>query len=89
MLHHVFDELFHLRVALEGMILKPNMIVAGLKAADRGSPQQVGERTAAVLKACHNLRVPVVARGVPASGLPSSPTPPDFEPVRPIVPATP
>ncbi|MBE7218725.1 MAG: fructose-bisphosphate aldolase class I [Caulobacteraceae bacterium] len=60
-LHTVFDELFQLRVALEGMILKPNMIVPGLAGAQRVSAQEVGERTAAVLKACVPAAVPGVA----------------------------
>ncbi len=60
-LHTVFDELVHLRVALEGMILKPNMIVPGLGGAQRCTPAQVGERTAAVLKACVPAAVPGVA----------------------------
>ena len=60
-LRTVFDELVHLRVALEGMILKPNMIVPGLAGAQRCTPAQVGERTAAVLKACVPAAVPGVA----------------------------
>ena len=58
----VFDELFDLRVALEGMILKPNMIVAGRGGGRAPAPpEQVAERTVAVLKASVPSAVPGVA----------------------------
>ena len=58
----VFDELYDLRVALEGMILKPNMIVAG-RGGGRApaSPLEVAERTVAVLKAGVPSAVPGIA----------------------------
>ena len=58
----VFDELYELRVALEGMILKPNMIVAG-KGGGRppATPDAVAEHTVAVLKASVPSAVPGVA----------------------------
>ena len=58
----VFDELYDLRVALEGMILKPNMVVAG-RGGGRppASPEEVARRTVAVLKASVPSAVPGVA----------------------------
>ena len=40
-----FHELFVARIALEGIILKPNMIVAGKKSAKQAGVQEVAERT--------------------------------------------
>src|ERR1700761_5520906 len=44
-LQTVFDQLFKHRVDLEGMILKPNMVISGKKAANRAGPEQVAEAT--------------------------------------------
>ena len=44
----VFDALFIHRVHLEGMVLKPNMVIAGKKCATQASPQEVAEATAAL-----------------------------------------
>jgi fructose-bisphosphate aldolase class I len=49
-LHEVFTQLFYADVKLEGMILKPNMIVPGKKCAKQNSVQEVAERTVKVLK---------------------------------------
>jgi fructose-bisphosphate aldolase class I len=49
-LQEVFNQLFYAKVALEGMILKPNMIVPGKKCAKQNSVQEVAERTVKVLK---------------------------------------
>jgi fructose-bisphosphate aldolase class I len=49
-LQEVFNQLFYAKVALEGMILKPNMIVPGKKCAKQNSVQEVAERTMKVLK---------------------------------------
>ena len=49
-LHEVFSQLFFADVKLEGMILKPNMIVPGKKCAKQNSVQEVAERTVKVLK---------------------------------------
>src|ERR1700704_373595 len=46
----VFRQLFAHRVMLEGMVLKPNMVIAGKKAADRAPPQAVAEATVRVLR---------------------------------------
>ena len=47
MLKTVFQELYYARVALEGMVLKPNMVVPGKKSAKRASVEEVAEKTAA------------------------------------------
>jgi fructose-bisphosphate aldolase class I len=49
-LAEVFAQLTAHRVHLEGMILKPNMIIAGKKSAVRSPPEQVAEATVRVLK---------------------------------------
>ena len=41
----VFEQLHSHRIHLEGMILKPNMVISGKKAATRANPQQVAEAT--------------------------------------------
>ena len=46
----VFGELFEHRVMLEGMVLKPNMVISGKKAANRAKPEVVAEATLRVLK---------------------------------------
>src|SRR5271166_7184038 len=48
----VFEQLYYQRVALEGIVLKPNMIVPGKKCAKRASVEEVAERTLRVLKSC-------------------------------------
>jgi len=57
----VFDQLFAHRVALEGMVLKPNMIISGKKAPNRASPQQVAEATLRCLKRHVPAAVPGIA----------------------------
>jgi fructose-bisphosphate aldolase class I len=49
-LQKVFDQLFAQRILLEGMVLKPNMVISGKKAANRAPPQAVAEATVRVLK---------------------------------------
>ena len=41
----VFEALYAAGVALEGMILKPNMVVPGKKCATQNSVEEVAERT--------------------------------------------
>ena len=60
-LKETFDALWDARVALEGMILKPNMIVSGRKSATQASVQEVAEHTIAVLKATVPSAVPGIA----------------------------
>jgi fructose-bisphosphate aldolase class I len=56
-----FRELFEHRVYLEGMVLKPNMIISGKKAANRAAPQTVAEATLRVLKRHVPPAVPGIA----------------------------
>jgi fructose-bisphosphate aldolase, class I len=56
-----FMELFYARVALEGIVLKPNMIVPGKKSGKRAPVEQVAEQTVKVLKACVPGAVPGIA----------------------------
>jgi fructose-bisphosphate aldolase class I len=57
----VFQELYEQRVALEGMILKPNMVVSGKKSGVVDPAELVAERTLAVLKDCAPSSVPGIA----------------------------
>jgi fructose-bisphosphate aldolase, class I len=56
----VFEQLYDQRVALEGMVLKPNMVISGKKAKSRASVDEVAEKTVKVLKA----RVPAAVPGI-------------------------
>jgi len=60
-LSEVFEALFVADVALEGIILKPNMIVPGKKCAKQNSVQEVAERTVKVLKRHVPSAVPGIA----------------------------
>src|SRR5262252_1785335 len=60
-LNKTFQELRVQRVALEGMILKPNMAIAGKKSAKRASVDEVAEKTVRMLKACVPAAVPGIA----------------------------
>jgi fructose-bisphosphate aldolase class I len=60
-LQTVFNQLFEHRVMLEGMVLKPNMIISGKKAANRAGPEQVAEATLRVLKRHVPPAVPGIA----------------------------
>jgi len=48
-LNTVFDELYEARVSLEGMVLKPNMVIDG-KNARKASREEVAEKTVRCLK---------------------------------------
>lgn len=60
-LNVTFQELRKQRVALEGMILKPNMAVPGKKSGKNASVEEVAERTVRMLKACVPAAVPGIA----------------------------
>jgi fructose-bisphosphate aldolase, class I len=60
-LHTVFNELFEQHVMLEGIVLKPNMVIAGKKSAKKASVQEVAEKTVTVLKLCVPAAVPGIA----------------------------
>jgi fructose-bisphosphate aldolase class I len=55
-----FSELYYQRVLLEGMVLKPNMVIAGKKSPKQASPEEVAEQTVRVLKDC----VPSAVSGI-------------------------
>jgi fructose-bisphosphate aldolase, class I len=61
LLKTVFEQLYEQRVALEGMVLKPNMIVPGKKSPKRATVEQVAEKTLRVLKSCVPASVPGIA----------------------------
>jgi len=56
----VFDALFMHRVRFEGMVLKPNMVIAGKKSAKQAKPEQVAEATLR----CLLRRVPAAVPGI-------------------------
>jgi fructose-bisphosphate aldolase class I len=60
-LKETFQALFFNRVALEGMVLKPNMAVPGKKSGQRASVDEVADKTLRVLKACVPAAVPGIA----------------------------
>ena len=57
----VFQALFTARVKLEGMVLKPNMIVPGAKCATQASDEEIAKKTIRVLKDCVPSAVPGIA----------------------------
>ena len=57
----VFEQLYYQKVALEGMVLKPNMVIPGKKSSKRASVDEVAEKTVKVLKACVPPAVPGIA----------------------------
>src|SRR3954453_13774908 len=57
----VFEQLYYQKVALEGMVLKPNMVVAGKKSKKRAGADEVAEKTVELLKACVPPAVPGIA----------------------------
>ena len=60
-LKETFQELFTNRVALEGMVLKPNMAIAGKKSRSRAPVEEVAEKTVKMLKECVPAAVPGIA----------------------------
>ncbi|MDP7027376.1 MAG: fructose-bisphosphate aldolase class I [Candidatus Marinimicrobia bacterium] len=54
----VFDELSRQRVFLEGIVLKPNMIVSGIGCSEQAGVEEVADRTVEVLKATVPDEVP-------------------------------
>jgi len=60
-LNKTFQELRVQRVALEGMILKPNMAISGKKCAKQSSVDEVAEKTIRLLKSCVPAAVPGIA----------------------------
>ncbi len=60
-LDSVFSHLFAARVALEGMVLKPNMVIPGKKVPNQTSPAQIAEATVRTLKRQVPSAVPGIA----------------------------
>jgi fructose-bisphosphate aldolase, class I len=60
-LESVFDQLFAHRLCLEGMVLKPNMVISGKKAPNRAPPEVVAEATVRCLKRHVPAAVPGIA----------------------------
>jgi fructose-bisphosphate aldolase, class I len=60
-LQRVFNQLFEHRIELEGMVLKPNMVISGKKAPNRAPPEQVAEATLRCLKRHVPPSVPGIA----------------------------
>jgi fructose-bisphosphate aldolase, class I len=59
-LHAVFNALYEQHVAFEGMILKPNMILPGLKAADQSNAKEIADATVQ----CFLRTVPAAVPGI-------------------------
>jgi fructose-bisphosphate aldolase, class I len=59
-LHAVFNALFDQKVSLEGMLLKPNMVVSGKECAKQASVQEVAQATLR----CLRRHVPSVIPGI-------------------------
>jgi len=57
-LHEVFGELFRQRVTLEGMLLKPNMVLAGYECAKQAPVDEVAHTTLGCLKKVVPAAVP-------------------------------
>jgi len=60
-LNKTFQELRVQRVALEGMILKPNMAISGKKSGKQAGVEEVAEKTIRLLKSCVPAAVPGIA----------------------------
>jgi fructose-bisphosphate aldolase class I len=54
----VFEALYDQRVELEGMLLKPNMVVAGTKASKQVDHRTIAEMTVSALRRCAPAAVP-------------------------------
>jgi fructose-bisphosphate aldolase class I len=60
-LNAVFNQLAGHRIYLEGMVLKPNMVISGKKASNRALPEAVAEATVRTLKRHVPPAVPGIA----------------------------
>jgi fructose-bisphosphate aldolase class I len=59
-LHKTFDELYHQRVDLEGMLLKPNMVISGKGSATQATAEEVAQWTIR----CFRETVPAAVPGI-------------------------
>ena len=60
-LKETFQQLFYMNVKLEGIVLKPNMIVPGKKSAKKANIDEIAEKTIKCLKDCVPAAVPGIA----------------------------
>jgi len=60
-LKETFQQLYFMNVALEGIVLKPNMIVPGKKSAKKAGIAEIAEKTIKCLKDCVPSAVPGIA----------------------------
>jgi len=60
-LKEVFQELYYAQVKLEGIVLKPNMVISGMKCATQASVEDVADKTVMILKRCVPSSVPGIA----------------------------
>jgi fructose-bisphosphate aldolase class I len=60
-LNKTFQELRLQRVALEGLVLKPNMAISGKKSSTQAGVEEVAEKTVRMLKNCVPASVPGIA----------------------------
>jgi fructose-bisphosphate aldolase, class I len=60
-LKETFQQLYFQNVLLEGMVLKPNMVVSGMKCPTQAGVAEVAERTLRTLKRCVPGAVPGIA----------------------------
>jgi fructose-bisphosphate aldolase, class I len=58
MLKETFQELFYQRVELEGMLLKPNMVLSGKEASEQASVEEVAQLTVRCLRSAVPAAVP-------------------------------
>jgi len=56
-----FEELYFQHVALEGIVLKPNMVISGKKNSKRAGVEEVAVKTVKMLKNCVPSAVPGIA----------------------------
>ncbi|NNU16037.1 fructose-bisphosphate aldolase class I [Parvularcula sp. ZS-1/3] len=56
----LYEELYYAKVALEGTILKPNMVIAGKKAGKQASTEEIAEKTVK----CFRHAVPAAVPGI-------------------------
>jgi len=60
-LKETFQQLYYANVALEGIVLKPNMVISGIKCAKQAGIEEVADKTVALLKRCVPSAVPGIA----------------------------
>jgi fructose-bisphosphate aldolase, class I len=60
-LKETFQQLYYAGVQLEGIILKPNMVISGKKCPTQAGREEVAEKTLKVLKRCVPAAVPGIA----------------------------